>query len=212
MNSSRLPGKALVEVIGKPVIHHVLERVSASRYLNDIIVATTVSSLDDRLVTYLDSQENVRVFRGSESAVLERFFLCAKQFPCDLIVRITADDATYPEGLDIEVFKCSALEKAHADAKLLSEREHVTPYIWKNPHVFVLCNFEYQEDLSGWRWTLDNPDDLVFIRSIYEHFYKGTSVFSYKEVIRFLKDNPHLCDINSHTRRNDGYIRSLEKD
>jgi spore coat polysaccharide biosynthesis protein SpsF len=241
MNSTRLPGKVLLELKGKPVIHHIIQRVSASRHIGTIAVATTISPLDDPLVEYLKSNEQVDIFRGSENDVLARYYLCAKQSPCDLIVRVTADDPlkdaivideaiarmlrdpgldycsntlkpTYPEGLDVEVFKFSALEKAYEDAKLPSEREHVTPYIWKNPAAFKLANFEYQEDLSAWRWTLDKPADMEFITAIYDQFYRGDSRFSFRDVIDFLKRNPALLDINSGTKRNEGYFRSLERE
>ena len=241
MNSTRLPGKAMLELKGKPVIHHVIERVRASKHMNALVVATTRSHDDDRLAGYLEAHEPVKVFRGPEDDVLERFHLCSSSHPCDLIVRITADDPlkdasiideaiermlddpsldycsntlkpTYPEGLDIEVFKSSALDRAYHGATLMSEREHVTPYIWKNSNVFKLYNLEHYEDLSAWRWTLDTDRDLAFITAIYEHFYEGSSLFSYKMIIDFVKRNPRLAEINSDTRRNDGYFRSLERD
>lgn len=241
MNSSRLPGKVLIDLMGKPVIHHVIERVRESRHLDDVIVATTRTPADDPLVRYLETEESAQVFRGSESDVLDRYYRCARERGCELIVRITADDPlkdadvidqaigymldepdldycsntlepTYPEGLDVEVVKFSALSRAHQEARLQSEREHVTPYIWKNESIFNLRNFQHDEDLSGWRWTLDNPADLDFIKAVYGQFAKAGSTFSCWEVISYLKRNPHLVEINSGTIRNEGYIRSLTED
>ena len=160
MGSSRLPGKVLAEIYGQPLLGILISRVKSSKFIDQIVVATTTERTDDILCDWLTG-EGVAYFRGSERDVLDRFWQCAKLYRADVIVRVTADDPlkdsgiidealgmlmgsetvdyvsntlnpTYPEGLDVEVFRFSSLEKANSEATLESEREHVTPYIWKN--------------------------------------------------------------------------------
>jgi spore coat polysaccharide biosynthesis protein SpsF len=237
MGSSRLPGKVLADIVGKPMIRRIVERVSASRLIDDIIVATTVAEEDDVLEEYIQFNLNCRVFRGSVNDVLERYFLCARKYQADIIVRLTADDPlkdpliidkaikflldnptldycsntiepSYPEGLDVEVIRFSALECAYENAQLLSEREHVTPYIWKQPHKFSTQNFTFDKDLSDWRWTIDKPKDLEFMRCVYTKFNTSPLVL-FTDVISWLEQNPDIQKINTGTARNEGYLKSL---
>jgi spore coat polysaccharide biosynthesis protein SpsF len=172
--------------------------------------------------------------------VLDRFYRCGAEQQADLVVRITADDPlkdpsvisqaidicidnpdidycsnviepSYPEGLDVEVLRFSVLARAHAEARLPSEREHVTPYIWKNPQIFRLHNFRYFRDLSGWRWTVDKPADLEFVRIIFGHFACQPLV-PFTEVIAYLESNPHVMRINQGTVRGEGYLKSILSD
>jgi perosamine synthetase len=238
--STRLPNKVLMKIKDKPVIAHIINRICGSRYINSIVVATTVNPADDVLVEYINTNTNCSVFRGSEENVLDRFYFCAKKHSADIIVRITADDPlkdaeiidkainmllsdshmdyvsntitpTYPEGLDVEVFRFRALQKAFNEAESKTDKEHVTPYIWRNPGIFTIKNFEYEENLSGWRWTLDKPEDFEFITRIYDRFYNDKKAFSFKEVITYLKVNFDIQKINLGTVRNEGYLRSLKE-
>ncbi len=240
MNSTRLPSKALLDLMGKSVLEHIIERVRAAKSVSEVVVATTDTVHDDVLEAALKKM-GFAVFRGSENDVLDRFYQCALPYKPELIVRVTADDPlkdpeiidravgllladphldycsntikpTFPEGLDIEAFRFSVLEKAHHEAKLPSEREHVTPYIWKNPGTFKTLNFEHDEDLSSWRWTMDKLDDFEFIQAIYRKFYSGKSYFPYRAVIEHIKAHPELREINSGTVRNEGYLKSLQKE
>ena len=214
MGSTRLPNKVLLDIAGVPLIGRVINRIKFCNSIDDIVLATTKNSEDDQLVDWAINH-GVKVFRGSQDDVLDRFYSCAAKFKADVVVRITADDPlkdssiinmaismilsdeevdyvsntvnpSYPEGLDVEVFRFRALEATFHEADLGSEREHVTPYIWKNPHKFTICNFQMVPDLSQWRWTVDRPEDLEFIRRIYENF-KGNPLISYKKIIDFLK-------------------------
>lgn len=239
MGSTRLPEKILLKLEDKTVLEHIIGRVGRSKHVDKTVVATTVNPSDDRLEDFIRSNTSCSVFRGSEDNVLERFYLCAKEHSPDIIVRVTADDPlkdpeiidraigyiledpaldycsntiqpTFPEGLDIEVFRFRALEKAWREARLPSETEHVTPYIWKNPSLFKLKNFVHEEDLSAWRWTLDKPEDFEFIRRIYGHFYPANPCFNYRDIISFLKANPEVLEINRGTVRNEGYLKTLK--
>jgi spore coat polysaccharide biosynthesis protein SpsF len=239
MGSTRLPRKILSKINGKPMLYWVLERVRAVKEIDEIVVATTINSEDDILEQWLNKNE-VFCFRGDENDVLARFYNCAQNSSAEIIVRITADDPlkdpdimsyaigvvvndpaidycsntikpSFPEGLDIEVFRYQALEKAYHEAILPSEREHVTPYIWKNTAMFNLSNFVHEKDLSSWRWTVDKRVDLEFIREIYAHF-RGSPLVSYTEIIEYIETKPELMEINSGIERNEGYSKSLKLD
>ena len=238
MGSSRLPRKILMDIAGKPMLCRVLERVEVVDSIDEIVVATTNEKDDDKLAEFLLEKTCCKVFRGSTHDVLSRFYKCAKLYEADIIVRVTADDPlkdpgiiseainflyndadldycsntikpSYPEGLDIEVIRFSALEKAYYEARLPSEREHVTPFIWKNSDIFKTMNFEYEIDLSEWRWTVDKEEDMEFMQHVFEEF-KNKPLVSYLEVIDFLQKNSHVMDINSGITRNEGYLKSIQ--
>ncbi len=239
MGSSRLPGKVLADIAGRPMLQRIVERVRATPGICEVVVATTTNQADDVLVDWCGIN-TVSVYRGSIENVLDRFWQCAQLHKSELIVRVTADDPlkdpeiirnaldlcssscdidyvsntlrpTYPEGLDIEVIRYHALERAAIEAAMPAEREHVTPFIWKNPELFELRGFSMEPDLSHWRWTVDKPADLEFVRRIYSHFYDKPFV-SYREVIKWLEENPELLTINSGTIRNEGYLKTLSQE
>lgn len=227
--------------MGKPVIAHIIERARGSRLTQQIVVATTDSPADDVLADRVRSEMKCPVFRGSEEDVLARFHHCAAAFGAHVVVRLTADDPlkdpevidravsllmddpslaycsntlepTYPEGLDVEVCRVEALQQAHREATRQSDREHVTPYIWRHPDLFKTLNFEHEENLSAWRWTLDRPEDVPLMVAIYRRFYKGDSRFSYRDVIDYVRSHPHLIGLNAGIARNEGYLRSTQLD
>src|ERR1035437_9031560 len=158
LGSTRLPEKVLAEIEGYTLIEHVLRRSAAAKRVDKVVVATTNRPEDDRLEKFVRESFGFEVFRGSTDDVLDRFFRCAAPYSPELIVRITADDPlkdpeiidravkiqlddptldycsntikpTFPEGFDIETFRFSALATAASEARLPSEREHVTPFI-----------------------------------------------------------------------------------
>lgn len=236
MGSTRFPGKVLAEINNQALLEILIARVKRSKLIDKIVVATTSEVDDDVLCDWL-SMKGIEYFRGSERDVLDRFWHCAKLFKADLVVRITADDPlkdpdiideivgllqssdsidyvsntlkpSYPEGLDVEAFRFRALAKANAEALLDSEREHVTPFIWKNSKKFNLHNVEMSPDLSAWRWTVDKPEDLDFIKSLLH--LAGDDIFlDFRALIEIVKRNLFLIDINSNTARNEGYISSV---
>ena len=238
MGSTRLPGKVLADISGTPMLKRIIERISVTPYIDQIVLATTTEEKDNLLEEWIiNNFSQVKCFRGDPLDVLDRFYQCAKLYSAELIIRVTADDPlkdaaiirkaieffflsptldycsntikpTYPEGLDIEVFKYSALERAWLESKLPSEREHVTPYIWKNSHLFNIKNFEYTRDISNWRWTVDKPVDLIFMNRIYQQFNEDPLV-SFENIIKYLDANPEVSSINNGTIRNEGYLTSL---
>jgi spore coat polysaccharide biosynthesis protein SpsF len=237
MGSIRLPGKVLKNIHGVPMIERIIQRLLVLSDIDKIVVATTLLEEDNILVDWVNNQSLAKCFRGNEIDVLDRFYKCAKSEGADIIVRVTADDPlkdpriiqkainflydnksldycsntinpTYPEGLDVEVFKFSALEKAWIESNLPSEREHVTPYIWKNPNIFKLYNFEYKKNLSDWRWTVDKEVDIEFMNRIYEYF-SNEPLVHFESVIEYIEKNPFLLKINNKIIRNEGYLSSL---
>ena len=237
MGSTRLPGKVLLEIMGKPLLAHIVDRISESKLVNSsIILATTTNPADHVLVDFAN-ENHLECFVGSEEDVLDRFYQAAKRSGADIIVRITADDPfkdpkimdeiiqimldgdfdyvsntikpTYPEGLDIEVFSFDSLEKAWKYGKKPSEREHVTPYIWNHPEIFKLHNVEHGIDLSSMRWTLDTNDDFEFTKIIYENLYAQGKIFRMNDILNLLTNKPDIQKINAGIERSAGYKKSL---
>jgi spore coat polysaccharide biosynthesis protein SpsF len=241
IGSTRLPGKALLPIVdGKGALELMLERVRGAETLQKIVVATTTSSGDARIVD-LCERLGYEYFRGSEDDVLDRYYQTALAFgPTQVITRLTGDCPlhdpdvidlvvgeylkgdydyvsntqryTFPDGLDVEVFSFAVLEKAWRQAKLKSEREHVTPYIVKRTDLFTMLNVACKKNLFGKRWTLDNSEDYEFIKHIYKELYKKNPLFGMEEILDLLAKHPKLEEINRHIYRNEGYQKSVEED
>ncbi|MFH1310753.1 MAG: glycosyltransferase family protein [Candidatus Omnitrophota bacterium] len=236
MASTRLPGKVMKEVLNKPLIQYLLERLSLSTRIDKIILATSLNKENDLLSAFVDKL-GFNVFRGSENDVLDRFYLAAKEYCPKSIVRVTGDcpliDAgicddlinfyekenadhahlslDFAEGLDCEIFSFSALEMSCQNAKLKSEREHVTPYIKNHPEIFKLKFLNNKRDDSFYRITVDNEEDFDVVKAIMEHFSKNPAV-RWPEIKDFLNLHHDIMAINSHIERNEGFRISLEQD
>ena len=238
MGSTRLPGKCLAPIAGKPLLQRVVERCQASETIDDVWVATTIEATDGMIVK-LCNEMGVPVFKGSVEDVLDRYYRASLEAEAEVVVRITADDPlkdprvidqilyrlldgnldyasntlepTYPEGLDIEAFTFAALSTAWREAELISEREHVTPYIWKNPQRFRLENIRLDADSSHLRWTVDYEQDLAFVRAVYENLGPDR-LFLMADILALLDLKPELLSINQGIARNQGYLKSLAQD
>jgi spore coat polysaccharide biosynthesis protein SpsF (cytidylyltransferase family) len=238
LGSTRLPGKALAEIAGRPMLAHVAERAAAIPGIAGVVIATTVSTVDEALVSFA-KRAGVDCIRGSEADVLDRFCLAARASKAQAVVRVTADcpllDAqvsgrvlaeylrrrpgvdyvsnvhppTYPDGLDTEVVSVEALEAAARETRLPSDREHVTPYVWRRTDRFRLANLAHDEDLSSQRWTVDTEADLAFVRAVYGALGPSAPRAGMGEVLRVLAEHPELRDLNAGIRRNEGFERSL---
>lgn len=239
LNSTRLPGKVLLPLKNRPVIEHVFNQLSFATKLNNIILATSTEESDNKLEVWAINNSK-EIFRGNLNDVLERYYFAAKKYNGDIIVRITGDcplidpkivdtvvnefveggfdyfsntiNPTFPDGLDTEVFSYDALETTYFNAKLKSEREHVTPYIKNNPGTFKLGGFENKVNYEKYRWTIDNQEDYEFLKIIFEKLYIEDQYISWKDVIRFIDDKPEIININKHIKRNEGYEKSLIED
>ncbi|MCX8130811.1 MAG: glycosyltransferase family protein [Clostridia bacterium] len=242
MGSSRLPGKVLIELLGKTVLWHVVNRVKQSNLVDKVLVATSTNEKDDLIVQEC-KRYNINCFTGNENDVLDRFYNAAVKYSLrenDSVVRITADcplidpkvidnvisvylnnkcdyasninPPTFPDGLDIEIFKFSALEKSYREARLTSEREHVTLYVRNHPELFSTVNFEYEKDISNLRWTLDEKEDLDVILKIYRNLYLENNIFFLGDILDLLEKVPEISKGNIMFKRNEGLEKSLKND
>lgn len=239
VSSTRLPGKVLKPVLGKPMLLMQIERVQRSKLIDQLLIATSNHISDDQIEA-LCRENQVLFYRGSLNDVLDRFFQTAKLYNPSYIVRLTGDcpladpliidrvidfhlkgnldytsnvvDRTFPAGLDVEIFRFSCLKQAWEEAELPSEREHVTPFIYKHPERFKIGSFINKKDLSGFRWTVDEEPDFQLITKIYEALYPINSNFDTEDILAFLAQNPALININAMINRNEGMRKSLVED
>lgn len=237
MTSSRLPGKALIPLRGRPVLGLILARLARARRIDSVIVATSSEPSDDILARWCEDQ-GVACFRGDLADVLGRFRGAAARAGATHAVRITADcplvdpeivdrvieaalhggysycglSGGFPDGLDCEVMTAAALKLADENAQLRSEREHVTPYL-KRPDV-VLRRGEVRpfDGLDHLRWTLDRLEDLRFLEAVLERLARDPVDVRTADVLDLLEQNPDLLHLNAGIVRNEGYLRSREQD
>jgi spore coat polysaccharide biosynthesis protein SpsF len=230
MGATRLPGKPLLSVLGKPLLGYQLERLHRAATLDKIVVATTTAP-DDHKIADLCHLENVLVYKGSEEDVLQRYYEAAKLHGADIVVRVTGDcplidpavvdravtfflthmpkydyvanspKRTYPRGLDVEVFSFRALERAQAEASKPMEREHVTPYFYLHPELFTLGCIEREPDLSHHRWTVDTAEDFALIERLITALYPDNPDFTTEDILAVLKEHPDWSEINAHIQQ-----------
>ena len=238
--STRLPNKVLKDLCGKPALQRMIERVSLSKKVDEVMVVTSIEK-NNLPILSLCSSIGVRVGIGSEDDVLDRFYQTAKLLRPEYVIRLTADcpcfDAelldlaienlqsdvdycgmtseSFADGLDLEIIKFSALEKSWKEAEHSFEREHVTQYIVRHPEIFKTQNFESPVGYFGdHRWTVDEPEDFELVSRIYEHFIGElhTEEFGYREILAFLNDHPEIKAINRMYTRNEGLVKSIKND
>lgn len=238
--STRLPNKVLKDLCGKPALQRMIERVRRSKTVDEVMVVTSIEK-NNLPILNLCSDIGIRVGVGAEEDVLDRFYQTAKLIRPEYVIRLTADcpcfDAglldkaisellpetdymamaseSFADGLDLEIIKFSALEKAWKEAVHSFEREHVTQYIVRRPEVFNLQNFESPIGYFGnHRWTVDEPEDFEVVEHIYRHFTstdKGDK-FTYTDILDFMKENPDIKKINERFTRNEGLEKSIRED
>jgi len=229
MNSRRLPGKVMRKIGNRALIEILVERLKKAKCLDGILVATTKTKADDCLVRLLRAK-GIPFYRGSAEDVLGRLTAAAKSADATIVVRITGDcplvdgqvvDAvvadyrqggvdyvsnvdppTFPDGLDVEVFSARVLNQANRASRRRAEREHVTPWMRTHPRLRKR-NVSQTVDLSGERWTVDEPEDFEVIKKIFRHFAPRRD-FSWKEVVQLKKNNPRIFQGNRGIARNQG--------
>jgi spore coat polysaccharide biosynthesis protein SpsF len=222
MGSTRLPGKVLMDICGETMLARVVGRLRAAKLINEVLVATTDRAADDAIVSEC-RKYSVPVSRGDQDDVLDRYFRAAQLSKAEVIVRITSDcplidpeitdktvaaflelhpdyasntlQRTYPRGLDTEVISLAALGRAWQVAHKPYEREHVTPYIIEHPGEFKHLSVTGEEDLSGYRWTVDAPEDLTLAQEVYRRL-NANGTFSWRAVLDLLKREPELLELN----------------
>ena len=229
-NSTRFPGKVIQKIDNKTILEILIKRLSKSKYISKIIVACSKNP-KDKTILDICKKLGVNYFTGSENDVLDRFYKAAKKYKGVNIVRITADcplldyqivddvisnfflkkvdyasnihPPTFPDGLDVEVFKFSALKEAYIKTGQSTEREHVTPFIINNKK-FKKFNLKNYKDYSFLRLTLDEKEDFILIKKIINNF-KSNLNFNFKNIVTLYENKKNFFLINSHLTRNEGY-------
>lgn len=235
MTSSRLPGKVLLPVLGRPMFSYQIERLRKASRVSQIVVATTVNAADDPIVAFCLA-EGLDFVRGSEHDVLSRYVLAAREYTADVVIRITSDcplldpdlvdkmvdeyfGATHPDyvsnmliptwpyGMAVEVFSASALYEAGTESSDPVEREHVTPFIYRHPERYRLSSITLEENLSAHRWTVDTPEDFELVSRIITALYPRKPDFRMADVLSFLKSHPDCLLINQHIKQKTIYVK-----
>jgi len=224
--SKRFPKKVLANIESRPMVWHVINRIKRTKNVEQIILITTRKN-EDKILLKIAKENSILGFSGDACDVLNRHYQCALKHCADPIIRITADcplidpviieemlqfylnhdydyvsnviTPTYPDGLDVEIFSFKTLKNAAQNAKMKSERKHVTPYIKKNINKFKIFNYKNNQDLSGFRWTVDKKEDLEFVKKIYAKM-RPKLIFSMCDVLRIISKNPDFLKINNYIR------------
>lgn len=229
LGSTRLPGKILMDLAGRPMLAQQIRRMKRCRFLDEIVVATTTASADDAVVE-LARHEGVGWFRGSQEDVLSRYLGAARESYADLVVRITGDcplvdpevtdlvvselaahstgcdyasnslRRTYPRGLDAEALFWDVLLRINRMAATPEDREHVTVLPRQHPGLFLTRSIEDSEDNSDLRWTVDHDADLQLVRTLYERLGLAESGTTYREIVRFVREHQDLAKMNAGIR------------
>jgi spore coat polysaccharide biosynthesis protein SpsF len=229
MGSSRLPNKVIFPLAGKPLLVRMYERVKASPITGTVVVATTTNAEDD-LIVKLCKKENIPVMRGHPTNLLDRHYKAGLIFNADIVIKIPSDcpliapdvitrvikyyidnendfdyvsnlhPATYPDGNDIEVMSFDALRIAWMEAKKDFEREHTTPYIWENDHLFRIGNVAWESGMDysmTHRWTIDYEEDYTFINAVYDELYPKNHLFGLYEILNLLEEKEYIKIYNN---------------
>jgi spore coat polysaccharide biosynthesis protein SpsF len=225
MTSTRLPGKVLKPVLDKPLLQYHLEQLQRVQLADRIIVATTINATDNPIIEWCDRLA-IAYYRGSENDVLSRYYHAAKTYQIDPIIRVTSDcplidpeivdcliqnyldrqppvdylsnclERTYPRGMDAEIFSFKSLKEAFQEATAQPDREHVTPFIYRQPQRYRIAHLKDKEDNSHHRWTVDTPEDFQLIKKIIISLSLETQDFSLKNYLNSIEKHPEWSKIN----------------
>ena len=239
MGSTRLPGKVLKNVEGeKTILYFVVKQLQECKMIDKIVVATTDLEEDIQIVDY-SKKLGVEYFRGDPQNVLKRHYECAKKFSMSTIVRIPSDKplidptivdenikffnensydyvtnflskSTCPSGTEVEIFTYNALEIAYKNAKLPSEKEHVTPYFPNHENEFKIKHRENSENLSNLRFAVDRSEDLELVKIIISKINKRPILV--KDIVNLFNLEPELIKLNQDVNRSEGDEKSLKED
>ena len=239
MGSTRLPGKAMLDVENdKTVLYFVIKQLQNCKLIDKIIVATTTLE-DDNKIADFSKDLGIDCFRGSSNNVLDRYYQCAKKYSVLTIVRIPSDkplidpeivdnvvsvfrnnsydyitnflsNPTFPSGTEVEIFSINALKKVWEKAKLPSEKEHVTPYFANHEDEFKITHMENSENLSHLRLAVDKIEDLKLVRKIVSKIKKRPIIL--KDIIDLFAKEPQLVEINKNVNRKEGELKSIKED
>lgn len=229
MGSTRLPGKVLKDLDGEPVLARVVNRTQRTSLIDEVVIATTINPGDEAILSlcssrswsYFRGSENDvldRYYRAANEYKVDVIVRITSDCPIidpEIVNQVvqefldrqpTANYAcnmlprrTFPRGLEVEVLSFDTLGRAWREDRNSAWREHVTPYIYRNPNRFSIHGIMNEVDYSHMRWTIDTHEDLAFIRKIYEYF--GHDRFSWNEVLTVLEEHPEWIEINRHIKQ-----------
>jgi spore coat polysaccharide biosynthesis protein SpsF len=233
LGSKRLPRKVLKKINGKTILEHVVNRLKKTKLSKNIIIATTRREEDKKIID-VAKKINCHTFRGSTNNVLKRYYEAAVHYKVKNIVRICSDcplidpkiinkvysfylknnydyvsnkiTPSYPIGMGVEILNMQSLKKANKLVKNISEKEHVTAYIYKNPKKFKIKNIRLKKKLLNYRIVLDYIEDFQLISNILRHFKKQKKIFSLKNIIKYIDSNPLLKKKNNQNLTKYGYL------
>ena len=227
MTSTRLPGKVLKPVLGKPLLEYQIERLRRVKLADSVVIATTTNATDAQIVDLCHAL-GVTCFRGSEQDVLGRYYGAAKQAQADVVVRVTSDcplidpqiinrviqlyrdgkgrvdyasnslQRSFPRGMDTEVFSFAALEHAYYEATDPPQREHVTPFLYQHPERYAIAQLTSPQDLSHHRWTVDTPEDFELVKRMLEALYPQVPNLTLQDCLEVIDQHPDWPAINAH--------------
>jgi spore coat polysaccharide biosynthesis protein SpsF len=224
MSSTRLPGKVLKPVLGRPMLGRHIDRLKRSKMIDRLVVATSIDPSDDPIAAFC-AAEGIGCHRGPLADVLARYEGAARDNdPVDHVVRLTGDcpladpevidgvirlhlegrhdyssninPPTYPDGLDTEIMTRDALRLMAAEASTAYQREHVTPFLRTQPQRFKLGNLHNETDQSQMRWTVDTPDDFRMVEAVYRELLPVNERFGFADILALLDRRPDIAAIN----------------
>ena len=240
MGSTRLPGKVLKNYKSKNLLKVLVNRLNKNQNIRKIIICTTKLKQDERIVRFCN-RNNINFFKGENQDVLSRYYFAAKKFQSKIIIRITSDcpfidyrildkmiqkfknnnfdyyantyplPTKFPDGMDIEIFKYSTLKKTFENAKLPSEREHVTPYMF-NSKKFKCKKMGMQKNYSKYRFCIDFKKDYLLFKKIIDEFKNNVYNISMLDLIKYVNKNKKIIKYQKKIKRNSGWNKSLKKD
>ena len=235
MSSTRLHGKVLLEVSGKPLLFYLLKRLKKVKNIDQIVIATTTNKSDDVIIKFA-KKNKIDYFRGSEDKVLERVVHTGVKFKADIILSITADcplidisiieqclktfcvndidfltnahHRSYPDGMDVQIFKLTALKKSLTIARSLKDFEHTSYVMRKNPKIFKTYHLLAPSNLTypDIGLTVDELEDFILIKKLILNF-KNNYYFTCADILKLLKKNKNLLKINSSVKRNSYFLK-----
>jgi spore coat polysaccharide biosynthesis protein SpsF len=226
MGSTRLPGKVLADIEGKPLIWHIYKKLQKISSISEVIISTTNNLTDNPLIEFA-KKEKIAFYTGSENNLIDRIYQTGKKFDCDIIVKINADSPlidinviengiakflsfkkkpdlvtncvkeTFPDGMQYAIFNFKTIENLRNTIKENFWKEFFYRFIIENQNKYFVINLENNKDISKLRWTVDYKEDLELVRIIFKKLYSKNQFFGMNEILNLLNENPELIKINN---------------
>jgi len=234
MNSTRLINKVMRDIVGKPMLWHIVNRLQHAKTVEEIVISAASGRVNKPIIDFAE-ENHIPYYAGSELDLIDRWYQTAIKFKADAIVRVTGDcplvdpiltdalidyyiknqpldfvsnsrpKASYPHGLDVESYSFSALKRAWNEVEGDFLREWGSVNFFEHPETYRIANLSHSKDLSNLRWVVDYEDDLEFVREIYRNLYKEGEAFLMEDILKLLERNPQIAQINKKHVGDDTY-------